>query len=166
MDTIGNNARKVLEYINDKERVMNNDLISAFQDDTFFYLSVLEQNGFVRPRFSSNDSYDYYIQPKGRDYLERYATEHEKLDAQIKHQKSIDGNVREIKSDVSGIHAQIEHLNRKISDLEIKAEQQKERAELAEKKAIAASQRFTVAVTVFGAVVSLGLSVLMNWITS
>lgn len=116
MEEIGDKALKLLEYINEKFEVTNDDLISAFPDNPFMEVALLQDLRFVTFGASTNASYDYQITPKGRDYLERHKANLKQLEQNAKYQQNMESGLRESNARVDLLNTQVDNIKKRMED--------------------------------------------------
>lgn len=151
MGKIGVTARSVLEYINERKYVTNDELKTKFGNDVFGSVVTLEAQDLIYSKNSSDEVFDYHITPMGKDYLERAATEDDKdqqLTQHFQNVKRIDRNV--------------EDLNLKIVRLENQLEEERRRAEKAERNSWKISLFITLTGALFSAIFSVIAGIFFN----
>ena len=116
MHEIGDKALNVLKFINERFQVTNDDLISAFPDNPFLEVALLQEMRFIAYRTSSNDTFDYQISPMGRDYLERHASELKQMEQTSKYQQNMEAGLQESNARVDLLNTQVDNIKKQMED--------------------------------------------------
>jgi len=111
MQEIGDKAIKVLEFINERFEVTNDDLFSAFPDNPMFEVVLLQELRLILFSTSSNDSYDYQISPMGRDYLEHHSANLKQMEQTSKYQQNMEAGLQESNARADLLNTQVDMLN-------------------------------------------------------
>lgn len=114
MQEIGDKALNVLEFINEKSEVTNDDLISSFPDNPMLEVALLFELRFILYRTSSTDTFDYQISPRGRDYLERHKANLKQMEQNANFQQNIENGLQESNARVDLLNTQIDNTNYEV----------------------------------------------------
>lgn len=151
MEKLGTSAKKVLEFINEKNTVTNEELMAKFGDEVCYPVAALQIKKLICHSTSSDDEFDYCVSPTGKDYLERASVE------DVKDQQLSDHHLT-----VKHIDTTVVDLSNRVAILERGLEEESKRAELAKRNNWKISLVITLVGSAFGVLLSVIVGIFIN----